>query len=355
MRRIALVNQKGGCGKTTTSINLASFLSHKGRKVLLIDLDPQGHSGLGLGFKAGETDSGIYEVLTGKTPLAVAVQPLKENLDVVVSDIVLSAFEQVMAGVPEREYKLSQSLDGVHEKYDYLIIDSPPSVGLLTFNGLMASDEVIIPVDPSYFSLHGLRKLLETLKIIEERVSHHLSIKILPTILDMRTTFGKGVLETLSTHFPETCFRTFIHSCTRLREAASLGMPILDYDRHCNAYNDYHQLAEEVLSAEGRVEEWSGKDLFVNASDGSGAKDIIFTIDAPPDAKVQIAGDFNSWKPEALHYRDHFGNPAWQKLFSLTPGMYQYKYLVNGKWITDPGNTETIQNGFGETNSLVNV
>ena len=127
-----------------------------------------------------------------------------------------------MAGGNEREYKLAQSLVDIENDYDYLIIDSPPSVGLLTFNGLVAAEEVIIPVDPSSFSLHGLGKLLDTIQIIEERVDHQLSIKILPTNIDRRTNFCKGVVETLKARFPENCFETIINTCTKLREAASL-------------------------------------------------------------------------------------------------------------------------------------
>ena len=161
MRRIALVNQKGGCGKTTTAINLASCLAGKGKKILLIDLDPQGHSAMGFGVKPEQVEKSIYEVLLNEIPLSQAIRGLRENLDAVFSNVVLSAFEQVMAGAPEREYQLSSRLEDIENRYDYLIIDSPPSIGLLTFNGLMASEEAIIPVDSSSFSLHGLGKLKE--------------------------------------------------------------------------------------------------------------------------------------------------------------------------------------------------
>ena len=151
MRKIALVNQKGGCGKTTTAINLACFLAGEGKKVLLIDLDPQGHIKVGLAAKVDHPENTVYEVLLGEIPISEAIQTIDENLDVVLSDVVLSAFEQVMAGEHEREYRLAQSLVDIENDYDYLIIDSPPSVGLLTFNGLVAAEEVIIPVDPSFF------------------------------------------------------------------------------------------------------------------------------------------------------------------------------------------------------------
>ena len=169
MRRITLVNQKGGCGKTTIAINLASCLAQKGEKVLLIDLDPQGHIALGLGFRPDRPGKSLYELLLGEIPIEEVTYKLKDNLDIIYSDVVLSAFEQVMAGVEGREFKLFRCLKNIHNKYRYIIIDSPPSVGLLTFNGLMASSEIIIPVDPSSFSLNGLDSLLETIRIIEEK------------------------------------------------------------------------------------------------------------------------------------------------------------------------------------------
>jgi len=356
MRRIGLVNQKGGCGKTTTAINLASFLAKQGRQVLLIDLDPQGHTGLGLGINTEGIEGTIYEVLSGKIPMADAVQPLKPNLDLVLSDVVLSAFEQVMAGAPDREFKLAQSLEDMENGYDYLIIDSPPSVGLLTFNGLMASDEVIIPVDPSYFSLHGLGKLLDTIQIIEEKADHRLSIRILATNIDRRTNFCKGVVETLMGHFPDRCFKTVIHNCTRLREAASHGTPISEFDSRCNAFDDYQRLAHEILSQEDAVLKRHGKRYSrTSRAKKKEERAVVFTIQAPANAKVQIAGDFNGWNPEALHYRDNHGIPGWRKRVSLKPGTYQYKYLVNGQWITDPANNETVDDSLGGANSVVNV
>ncbi len=359
MRKIALVNQKGGCGKTTTAINVASCLADKERKVLLIDLDPQGHAGLGLGVGTDQMEASIYEVLTGKTPVTNAIQTLRENLDAVLSDVVLSAFEQVLAGTPDREYRLREHLDGISNHYDYLIIDSPPSVGLLTFNGLMASDEVIIPVDPSYFSLHGLGKLLDTIQIIEENAQHQLSIRILATNIDRRTNFCKSVVETLTTHFPDRCFNAVIHSCTRLREAASQGKPISGFDRRCNAFHDYQTLTEEILSHEAEMEAVASKLDSLRArtshSKEEGERAVMFTLEAPPNARVQIAGDFNGWKPEVLDFLDSFGKPAWQKLVALQPGSYQYKYVVDGQWIIDPTNDQTVDDLIGGTNSVVDV
>ena len=357
MRRIALVNQKGGCGKTTTAIHVASFLAGEGRRVLLIDLDPQGHTGLGLGVNTQDAEGTIYEVLCGKLHMRDAVQSLRPCLDLVPSDVVLSAFEQVMSGASDREFKLVKSLEGIDADYDYCIVDSPPSVGLLTFNGLMASSEVIIPVDSSYFSLHGLGKLLDTIEIIEEKADHRLSIRILATNIDRRTNFCRGVVETLRRHFPDRCFKTVIHNCIRLKEAASYGKPIWEFDSRCNAFVDYQQLGREILRQENKMRKKDGRALGRTARlpKKETEQAVVFTIKAPPNASVQIAGDFNQWQPEVLYYRDSHGNPAWRKRVLLEPGIYQYKYLIDGQWITDPANNETVDDSLGGANSVVSV
>jgi chromosome partitioning protein len=359
MRKIALVNQKGGCGKTTTAINLASFLAHAGKKVLLIDLDPQGHAGLGLGAHVHQDDNTIYEVLLGEIPIGEAIQGLRENLDAVLSDVVLSAFEQVMAGAVEREYKLTHSLLDIEDDYDYLIMDSPPSVGLLTFNGLVAAEEVIIPVDPSFFSLHGLGKLLDTIEIIQERVNHEITITILPTNIDRRTNFSRDVVETLQSRFPENCCKTIINTSTKLREAASQGKPINEYDENCAASHDYHSLTREILDKETEVMARSFTFDSLLAAEGRlkspVASEIVFKLEASRDAAVQIAGDFNGWIPEPLHFSESQGKQLWHIAIPLQPGSYEYKYLIDGEWLSDPDNDRTVEDRYGGMNSVVTL
>ncbi len=361
MRKIALVNQKGGCGKTTTAINLASCLAGEGREVLLIDLDPQGHSAMGLGVNPDQIEKSVYEVLLGKIPINKAIQNLRKNLDAVFSNVVLSAFEQVMAGVPEREYKLARCIEDIENNYDYLIIDSPPSVGLLTFNGLMASGEVIIPVDSSSFALHGLGKLLETIRLVAEKAGHELSVKILATNIDRRTKFSRSVAEKLKADFPEHCFKTAINTCTRLREAAGQGMPITEYDKHCIGFHDYQELTEEFLCGEAEIKLKPRVSALESVLEVGRPvrepveKEIVFTLEAPEDAMVQIAGDFNGWAPESLHLTHSQDKPLWQKALWLRQGSYQYKYLVDGHWVPDPVNAKTDDDLFGGVNSIINV
>jgi len=358
MRKIALVNQKGGCGKTTIAINLACCLAEKGKRVLLIDLDPQGHSGLGLGLVPDQVKKNIYEVLLGEIPIKKAILNLRKNFDIIFSDVTLSAFEQIMAGVEGREHQLSRNLKDIDNDYDYLIIDSPPSVGLLTFNGLMASKEVIIPVDPSSFSIDGLEKLLETIKIIQEKAKHRLSVKILPSNIDLRTNFCKEMLRNLKEKFPAYCLNTYITTCTGLREAANHGKPIIDFDKRCNAFNDFQNLTREIINEERETHlETVDVGLLMDAEGLPQQKEsgVVFSIEAPADAHVQIAGDFNNWQPESLINTIFNGKSVWRKAMTLTSGTYAYKYLINGKWCSDPANSKTVDNYFGGVNSVINV
>jgi chromosome partitioning protein len=359
MRRIALVNQKGGCGKTTIAVNLSSCLAAAGKKVLLIDLDPQGHSALGLGIKPDRIEKSIYEVMLGDIPVREAILNLRENFNIICSDVVLSAFEQLMAGVPGREYKLTQSLKTIQNEYDFQIIDCPPSVGLLTINGLMASSEVIIPVDPSCFSLDGVDKLLDTIRVIADKTGHKLLTKILPTNVDRRTRFCKEIVENLRNRFTGRYFHTVINTCTALREAAGKGRPLIEYNKHCIACRDFKSLTQEVLSmGQKKAVEMGDVDFLMAPENGAMDRDkrgFAFTLVAPEHKSVQIAGDFNDWVPEALDFRKTQGQEVWHKEIPLKPGGYAYKYIIDGRWIPDPANNEGVDDRCGGRNSIINI
>ena len=376
MRKIALVNQKGGCGKTTTAINLARCLAGMGKTVLLIDLDPQGHVALGFGVSSDQIQTSVYEVLLGQVPVIRAVRTLRERLDGVLSDVILAAFELVMAGAPEREFKLKRALDEVPARYDYIIIDGPPSLGLLTFNALLASDEAIIPVEPSFFSLQGLQRLLGTIQVVESKANHRLSFKILATNFDRRTNFCREMFSFLQAKFPEHFLATVIRNCTALREAARQGKPIGEYDQKCSAFADYQELAREVLTRESAWSDGGAIDLhrldLAKLADEIGTipalgletalgsrhhaeREIIFSFEASPQAVVQLAGNFNNWVPEPLQFADSHGRQVWHKTVSLKPGSYEYKYVVDGRWLLDPHNSRATHDPYGGLNSVLNV
>jgi len=260
MRVISVINQKGGCGKTTTAINLCGCLSQLNRRVLLVDLDPQGHASLGLNLNPEDVRCGMTEVMTQSTGLEEVIRVADgTNLDVAPANITLSTVEQLLAGAAGKEGRLLNKLEGMQRNYDYVIIDSPPSLGILTFNALRASDMSIVPIDMGFFSLHGVAKLIEIIDLVSRHTGHEVQLRALATMVSLRTRFTREVLDEIRQHFKDNVFRTLIRNNVRLREATSHGVPISHYDRRSAGANDYRAVAEEVLamevSAEAKVPE----------------------------------------------------------------------------------------------------
>ena len=251
MRTIAVVNQKGGCGKTITSINLAAFLARARRRVLVVDMDPQGHATLGLvsgRIQSSRTMHNVFLANAGqRSGLRDIICKAHQNLDVAPADILLSAVPEILAGTPGREDILAGALAGLEHSYDYIIVDCPPNVGLLTFNALKACSEAIVPMDPSFFSLHGVGKLLETFDTLATDRGHEITPRVLVTLYLSRSPFVKAVLDEIHNHLPGQYFETVIRHSVKLSEAASHGVPIVDYCRHCAGFEDYRAFAAEVL------------------------------------------------------------------------------------------------------------
>jgi chromosome partitioning protein len=257
MRTIAVVNQKGGCGKTTVSINLASALAEAGKKILLVDMDPQSHCAVGLAVPEEQIEQSIYDVLISRSRnepvrLAEMLWQISDRLELAPASIDLAAFEQQMAGINEREFCLKQALGQVKGDYDYAIIDCPPAVGLLTFNALTAATDVVVPVETGYFALHGLSKQLETLRILCERCTQRIDVKILASMYDIRTKMAREILSELRAHFADKMFKTVVNFNTKIKEASSFGQPINEYDPASKGHKDFRSLAEEVIGAEAR-------------------------------------------------------------------------------------------------------
>lgn len=251
MRVIASANQKGGCGKTTTAINLSYSLSQKGQKVLLIDFDPQAHATMGLNVKPSDLEKTIYDVITPKKNWLWGIEdilvPVKDNFDLAPSSLILSAFEQELSGLERREHRLFQAIQPLKEQYDFIIIDCPPSIGHLCFNALRACDEVIIPIDMSLFSLRGVAKLIEIIIMLKDKIDHDIKSRALITMYDRRTRYSRTVLEKVQAEFGSNVFDTVIRYNIRLRETADLGLPVGDYDKNAIGHLDYENLAEEVI------------------------------------------------------------------------------------------------------------
>ncbi|MCS7033154.1 MAG: AAA family ATPase [Phycisphaerae bacterium] len=252
MRAIAIINQKGGCGKTTTSINLAACLARLGHKTLLVDMDPQGHCGVGLAVPEEQIERTIFDTLIEPSDGRVAAMSeitwqIATDFDLAPANIRLAAFEQLFAGRPGREDRLVHALEPVKNTYAWCVIDCPPSVGLLTFNALRACDEVLVPVETGYFSLHGLAKMMETLELMREKCGKEITIRVLPTLYDTRTKLAREVLSELRSRFREYLTESTVNFNTKLKEAASFGQPITEYDPGSRGYKDFVNLARELM------------------------------------------------------------------------------------------------------------
>jgi chromosome partitioning protein len=246
---IAIANQKGGVGKTTTSINLAASLGVLEKKVLLIDADPQANASSGLGIDVDNVEIGTYQILEhSSTPAEAIVQSSSPNVDIIPAHIDLVAIEIELVDKPNREYMLKQTLESVKDNYDYIIIDCAPSLGLLTLNALTAADSVVIPIQCEYFALEGLGKLLNTIKSVQKIHNPNLNIEgLLLTMYDSRLRLSNQVVEEVQKHFNNMVFETVIQRNTKLSEAPSYGESIIKYDATSKGASNYLSLAEEII------------------------------------------------------------------------------------------------------------
>ncbi len=247
---LAIANQKGGVGKTTTSVNLGACLAYIGKKVLLVDIDPQGNATSGIGIEKAEVDQCIYDVLVDDVEAKAVIKPTAvENLYAIPATIQLAGAEIELVPTISREVRLKRALEEIKERFDYIIIDCPPSLGLLTINALTASDAVLIPVQCEYYALEGLSQLLNTVRLVQKHLNQDLKIEgVLLTMLDARTNLGLQVIEEVKKYFQDKVYKTIIPRNVRLSEAPSHGEPIITYDPKSRGAEVYLDLAKEVVA-----------------------------------------------------------------------------------------------------------
>lgn len=249
-RIIAVANQKGGVGKTTTSINLSACLAALGKKVLAIDMDPQGNMTSGLGIDKNEVEYSVYDLILGEVEIEqVICKEAIENLDVLPSNINLSAAEIELIGVEDKEYIIHNEVEKVRDNYDFVIIDCPPSLNTLTINAMTTADSILVPIQCEYYALEGLSQLIHTIELVKERLNPNLEIEgVVFTMYDARTNLSLQVVENVKDNLNQTIYKTIIPRNIRLAEAPSHGLPIHLYDPKSAGAESYMLLAEEVIN-----------------------------------------------------------------------------------------------------------
>lgn len=373
MNIIAVANQKGGCGKTTTAINLSASLGKKFQKTLLLDMDPQGHASLGL--KQQTTNrAGLYEVLADQAALTdVIIAGVLHNVDLVPATISLAAVDHLLSGRHDREQQLQRLLEPLEAEYDYVVIDCPPSLGMLSINALRAASLVLIPVDMGLFALEGLNRLRETIDLVCARYQLDIPRRILPTMVDIRTRLARSFLE----HLNETCgdelSSVYISHSVRLREAVCEGLPVIEHAAACAAAQDYMRLASEmILGIAGleladelvRQEKCEQGEAVpemryatlrpVRQAADHDSGEVLLEYQGMADHDIKIAGDFNDWVPDK-GVETRIVNGTLVKVLKVAPGAYQYRIVVDGDWQHDPHNPQQVENQLGGANSVLQV
>ena len=251
-RTIAIANQKGGVGKTTTAINLSAALAEKGKKVLTIDLDPQGNTTSGLGVDKDDLENTVYELMLDECSIKQCIRSnIYDNLCLIPSNVNLSAAEIELIGVKDKEYILKNEVEWIKDDFDYIIIDCPPSLNMLTVNGMTTADSVIVPIQCEYYALEGLSQLLHTINLVKERLNPRLTIEgVVFTMYDARTNLSLQVVENVKNNLNQQIYKTIIPRNVKLAEAPSYGLPITIYDGKSAGAESYRQLAQEVIQHE---------------------------------------------------------------------------------------------------------
>ncbi len=357
MRTVSVINQKGGCGKTTIAVNLAAALGELGKQVLLVDMDPQSHASIGLNLSHENIEYSTYDLLRNpRTRIDEIAYRVNDKLDLLPSSPILSAIEQELSGKPAREMRLANKLARGGADYDFIIIDSPPNVGLLTFNALMAAGEIIIPIEPSIFSLHGLYRLRDTLELLEKETKHKVVVHVLVNNIEKRTSFSGEIVDKLEENFPSELMDVTISHSVRYKEAASMGRPIFKMSRCDRLKWEFLTLARELEEKTSVLQMADIEDWMVRLHGPRIIEEgVLFAVDAPNAETVYITGEFTNWSREGVRMIRDVKDGLWKITLHLDPGEYEYRFIVDGVWIKDPNNMDSVLNEFGQENSLLIV
>lgn len=369
MNVIAIANPKGGCGKTATAVNLAVCLGSKGLRVLLVDMDAQGHASLGLGVRP-QTLRGMLELFTGTAGLFDAIlSDVVNNVDLVPGNIGYADAAHLSISRAGRESLLYEHLTAAADFYDYVIVDCPSAFGALTINGLRAANRIVMPVALDPYAAQGVARLREMITSLCERYAAQVHVTLLPNMIDRRTRLGLSMLHELKARWPEELAPIEIRHAIKVKEAAQVGRSVFDYAPRSAAANDFNALAELMLGrsvpisaertqrADAEPEPAPQRMPNLTFSESMGqdeGRHVVLSYHHLSNKDLQIAGDFNDWIPD-YKIETRVVNDTLQKMLQVRPGSYQYRVIIDGKWQEDPANPVRVPNNFGGSNSLLRV
>jgi chromosome partitioning protein len=330
--------------------------------VLLIDLDPQAHTSSGLNIEA---NLNMYNVLSKiaykKAKLEDIIQSVDRNFDIAPSGMILSTIEQELSGEIGRESRLCDILKSFKNNYDYILIDCPPNLGILTINALRAAGEIIIPVEASRFSFEGVNQLTSIINLVKERLNHNVDFRVLVSNFDSRLQHSFEILQKIKTNYKDNMFSNIIHINVKLKEAQDKGLHILAYDKYSRGAKDYFSLSREIITQENPTvinltEEKKFEKRLKEILEENLPKfnEVMLSVKAPEAKEVYLAGEFNNWKLDE-NSRMENKDGCWTKSLCLNKGKYRYRFVIDGKWAEDSNNPLRQMNPYGTMDSLIEV
>lgn len=347
MKIISVANQKGGCGKTTLAVNIAAALARLGSNTLLIDLDPQAHATFALGYNEKASDRKTsYDIFKAHfsgtdVPLGEMFITDREKFSFIPANMMLSAAEINLGTVKGAASILSRFLSSsFFEKYEYVIIDSPPSFGFLTLNSMFAANMIVVPMDMSYFSFNGINGVYRVAGLLKEETGRKPSIFFVMNMHDQRSKFIRQLEKDAINKLGPYLLKTKIRMSIKLREAAKVGKTIFETDFKSNVASDFYNLTSEIITVEGM-----NPDTAIHE----------FVFKAPEAGAVYVLGDFNGWQKSEISRLTKLENGEWAAHFILNKGTHRYKFLVDDEWIRDPRNSFAKRNVFGTVDSILTI